>query len=478
MSSPKINPLMLIGLVLALTALLAVIYFSLLAPVRSAKPIKFVSGEWAPYTGERLESYGIATAVVSQVLTQMGYRPEYEFMPWQLGFNMAATSQQNDHVRGIFPYSQTENREATFYFSDSIIEIENAVFYHQQNNPGGREIHRAEDLADHRILTLEGYEYPGTVAEYLPARPCPKKDTLDALRHLHQPRPLALLTSDNALRLEDLNIQTRLNEYGQPLTGLQKIPLAFDAAWIQSLPKKRRQLFEEAFFLYVPAVQPQKQTSPLTGRELESYDLLITDAPLASALKEHDNLNICHINNLENAIQTLLNSSKPAVLVEALEVVEQQLGQRLPQLIPLIQQAGFSEQAEQRVMFSRSNPNNLALKNKFNQQLAALRANESAYAAIVRNAKAQIDMARAVSLVPLHKEQLVFLYPAGPQQCQLAQRLMVPKGSKAVVKEWHPAFLTPHVEVEQPMVKIKLLNGPLASDDALFCVDGRSVTLP
>jgi polar amino acid transport system substrate-binding protein len=48
----------------------------------SYKSIKLATGEWAPYTGQNLPEYGKTSAIVTHVLRNMGYQPEFQFMPW------------------------------------------------------------------------------------------------------------------------------------------------------------------------------------------------------------------------------------------------------------------------------------------------------------------------------------------------------------------------------------------------------------
>ncbi|KAA3658113.1 MAG: hypothetical protein DWQ10_11820, partial [Calditrichaeota bacterium] len=59
-------------------------------------------------------------------------------------------------------------------------------------------------------------------------------------------------------------------------------------------------------------------------------------------------------------------------------------------------------------------------------------------------------------------------------------RILLPKGSKAVVKKWDNAFLNYQVNRANPentLVKIKLLNGPFTLKDSLLYVDGRAIHL-
>ena len=45
------------------------------------KPLLLLPGEWAPYSVEGLPEKGVASAVVTAVFQQMGYQPQFLFLP-------------------------------------------------------------------------------------------------------------------------------------------------------------------------------------------------------------------------------------------------------------------------------------------------------------------------------------------------------------------------------------------------------------
>ncbi len=469
----RFNPMISVSLVLAMLVMLAVIYFSLLAPTRSAQSIKFATGEWAPYTGENLQARGIVTAIVTHILGQMGYRAEYEFMPWPLGETLVAGSQRNDGLRGIFPYIRTVQREKKFYFSHKVIDIEYAAFYHREHNPNAAKIGTAADLSEHRILALQGYDYHPEIKPYLPAEPCRKNDTLDAFRHLANPRPTVLLYSKS--------IDTNYFEPGKG-SGQKKTVQAFAPVGMkklrfsQSLLQENSADRETEYFVY-----SFTDISDLSSKKkLNNYDILVVKGDIDRELLRSIPANACQISTLENALQTLDFSRKPAIVIEALDVGRQLLSQHLPQLLPDIHRADYTLQVEHAVMFSRNNPDNLALRDEFDRLLGELQANSNAYNSIINNTRTRIDMARAVHIEPFAKQDLVaaYAYDEKKHQCKSDRRIYLPRGSKALVSEWHKVFLHYQQTLNDPMVKIRLLNGPLASMGKPLCVDGRTVKLP
>jgi hypothetical protein len=59
--------------------------------------------------------------------------------------------------------------------------------------------------------------------------------------------------------------------------------------------------------------------------------------------------------------------------------------------------------------------------------------------------------------------------------------VLLPKGTKAIIKEWDASFLhfqhAKNMGDQKTFVKVKLLNGPLSSRDSLYYVDGRSIQI-
>lgn len=473
----RFNPMIGVSLVFAMLFLLAVIYFSMMTPIRSAHQIKLISGEWPPYTGEDLESQGIAAAIVTHILGQMGYRAEYEFMPWELGEALAGASQRDDEVRGIFPYMKTAEREKQFYFSRGIINIVNTAFYHKEHTPKAAEIDSADDLSAYRILTLQGYDYHPDIKPYLPTQPCPKKDTLEAMRHLADPIPLVLLTS---AAIDDSRFNSAIGirgeATGQAFSYVDRAKLRFPPPSDQS----GKTIPEAEYFVYFLTEFAQGQADYSSVGKLRNQDVLVVKGDLPPQLLRSIPANVCRMDSLENALETFDEGRKPPLVFESLDVGQELLSQRLPQLLPVIRRTGYTLEVEQAVMFSRNNPNNLALRDEFDRHLSKLKANINAYNALVSGTRTRIDLAMAVRIEPFGKRDLVAAYAVDERsgQCDRTNRVYLPKGSKGTVTEWPLAFLRFQQALGEPMVKVRLLNGPMASIGRSFCVDGRAAKLP
>jgi polar amino acid transport system substrate-binding protein len=135
------------------------------------EPILLATGEWSPYSGESLASRGVASAIVSAVFRQMGYEPEFRFMPWARAEQAALDNDANRGVRATFPYASTPERDAAFYFSKPIFSIELSVFYNAERNPAASHIATAADLEKFKVVPISGYRLPAEVETALAHMP-------------------------------------------------------------------------------------------------------------------------------------------------------------------------------------------------------------------------------------------------------------------------------------------------------------------
>jgi ABC-type amino acid transport substrate-binding protein len=182
------------------------------------EPILLSTGEWAPYSGEKLVSNGVASAVVTAVLQQIGYKPEFRFMPWSRAEQAALANDTNRGVRATFPYALNPERSANFYFSKPIFNIELSVFFNGERNPAGASINKADDLRRFSIVAISGYRYPVDVERFMSGATSAETNVA-AFRQL--------LTSDKPLVVVEA---TRVGE------DLLRGELATDAAAIQVAP--------------------------------------------------------------------------------------------------------------------------------------------------------------------------------------------------------------------------------------------------
>jgi polar amino acid transport system substrate-binding protein len=175
-----------VGLILGCSLILLVVVALSLTragQLEPLEPILLATGEWSPYSGEGLASHGVSAAVVSAVLQQMGYQPEFRFMPWARAEQSALENDANRGVRATFPYAFTPERAASFYYSKPIFSIELSVFYNARRNPAGSTVTTDRDLTEFSVVPISGYRYPEAVEKAL-GDMAPADSTLTAFRRL------------------------------------------------------------------------------------------------------------------------------------------------------------------------------------------------------------------------------------------------------------------------------------------------------
>ncbi len=99
-----------------------------LVSAHAGADITLVTGEWTPYTSQKLEDYGFITEMISEVFKEMGIKPKYKFYPWRRCYHLVKSGK----VWGAFPYTYTEERAKEVLFSDSVGESNTVFFYYKK----------------------------------------------------------------------------------------------------------------------------------------------------------------------------------------------------------------------------------------------------------------------------------------------------------------------------------------------------------
>lgn len=139
-----------------------IVFISILllgSPDAQAETLILATGEWPPYTSEHLEDYGFITAIVSEVVTEMGVETEYMFYPWRRCFD----SVKKGKIWAAFPYAYTEERAKDVLFSEELGWACAKFFYYKDKK--GVTYKTLEDLRPYRIGGLIGYFYEETFKE-------------------------------------------------------------------------------------------------------------------------------------------------------------------------------------------------------------------------------------------------------------------------------------------------------------------------
>jgi len=183
---------------------------------------------------------------------------------------------------------------------------------------------------------------------------------------------------------------------------------------------------------------------------------------------------IIYPNNI-SAFQELNGRKDNALVIEAKEVGEQLLEQKLTNIARYIHQAPLKLKVHFKLMLSKSNPENLYVIEEFNKKLKEFKSNPEAYNSLIKSTKNKIDLQRAVILQPFQTNGLIYCY----RDRKGNESILIPNGTKAIIKEWDTSFLQFHSSAisNKTFVKVKLLNGPLSSEDKFYYVDGRCIQI-
>jgi|GEM_PF-6984863 len=153
------------GVILLTLLLMALVLQMFSSEGRPPRPVVVATGEWEPFVGADLPSYGPLTRLVEAALTRAGYDPLFHFGSWQEAQNNAATGE----VLAAFPFVETTERRQRFHFSDPLHTFRYVLFY---KRPAFRKdgadlalIAGPEDLSRYRVGLVEGYQLWGELAD-------------------------------------------------------------------------------------------------------------------------------------------------------------------------------------------------------------------------------------------------------------------------------------------------------------------------
>ncbi|BDU51226.1 substrate-binding periplasmic protein [Haliovirga abyssi] len=129
-----------------------VLFMVLVLSVMSfGETITLTTGEWEPYTGEKLKGYGFANDVVTRAFAKVGVNVEYKFFPWKRAFILAQRGKYN----GSNCWNKSAKREKYFYYSEESIVVGKTVLFFMKGNDFTW--NKLEDLKSKRIGGTLGY---------------------------------------------------------------------------------------------------------------------------------------------------------------------------------------------------------------------------------------------------------------------------------------------------------------------------------
>lgn len=127
-----------------------------------AQNVKMASGEWAPYSGEKLAGQGLVTEIITAASKAAGMTPDFDF------YGNAWLRCENEVKTGVvfaaFPYSITAERKTMYDFSDPVLSTKARIFYIEGK---GKDIawSTQKDLAAYSFIGIAGYNYVSVFKE-------------------------------------------------------------------------------------------------------------------------------------------------------------------------------------------------------------------------------------------------------------------------------------------------------------------------
>lgn len=121
-------------------------------PAQAEEVVKLGIGEWPPYFAQDLKHNGIFAYIVSEAFAAVGYRVEYAYLPWK----RALADAQGGVLDGSPGWKATDERRASFLFSDPVI-TSTSVLFHLKSTPFTWSA--IGDLKGRRIGVTAGYSY-------------------------------------------------------------------------------------------------------------------------------------------------------------------------------------------------------------------------------------------------------------------------------------------------------------------------------
>jgi len=98
----------------------------------NADTLQLVSGEFEPFSGEKLHGGGISTEIIRHTLSEMGHDVEFSYLPWKRGFSETL----NKNYFATYPYSKNKERLKVWLFSAPLYDLTEHFFIKR-----GRPIH-------------------------------------------------------------------------------------------------------------------------------------------------------------------------------------------------------------------------------------------------------------------------------------------------------------------------------------------------
>lgn len=116
----------------------------------AAKSVSLAVLNWEPYVGENMKDYGFGAEIISTAFSRLGYRVEFNFMPWVRALKDTEIGKYDAVCFGYY----SNERAKTFAFSEPYA-VSSLVFY--QHRDSKISFTSLEDLKPFRIGVVRGF---------------------------------------------------------------------------------------------------------------------------------------------------------------------------------------------------------------------------------------------------------------------------------------------------------------------------------
>ena len=141
--------------------ILLVVLVLLSASICAEAKVVIVTGDWPPYTSEKMEGYGFLSKIVSAAFKEAGIEIEYQFYPWL----RCEKNIKEGKAYAAFPYIITDERKAIYDFSDPLGKSSFKFFYLKSNVKSDVVWEKYEDLKKYKVGGTAGYWYEKTLTD-------------------------------------------------------------------------------------------------------------------------------------------------------------------------------------------------------------------------------------------------------------------------------------------------------------------------
>lgn len=173
-----------------------------------ATVLKIVTGEYAPYCGEKLYKGGMTTQIVDAVFKELKKEIHFEFVPWKRALNMV----HNNPLSASYPWSKGgKDRDEDLYFSNPIHEFR--ISYYVRKDSG---IKKVDDFTNKKLCRPNGWNnsyYQKTIQQKNMTLETPT--TMDSCLKLFEYKRVDILAMDEMIGKHLLKDKLKSGEYIQ-----------------------------------------------------------------------------------------------------------------------------------------------------------------------------------------------------------------------------------------------------------------------